>query len=229
MVIQCQNLSLSDRHKTVLENLNLNLPDRQITALYGPTGSGKTVLLLILAGLIKPSTGKVLIDGIDVVKKPRMARRKIGLGVIPDFSPLISKLTLKENLQIQAKILQVPQPENRVQDLLKYFDLTDYAGTLTENLPAYITSKASIALALLNDSSVLLLDEPEYRLTSEETETIWSYLRELKQTGKSIVISTRYQEVAAKCDAMFNIALGKVVDPHETDSVGLVRTQTAFA
>lgn len=205
-MIQGKNISLKNGREKVLENLDFEFPEGQITALYGPTGSGKTVLLLIFAGLMKPSSGELMIDGLNVVKKPRVARRQIGLGIIPGFSPMLAKLTLKENLLLHARTLKVEHPMGRVQELLKWLQVEEYAHALAEDLTAFVCAKASLALALLTDPSTLLLDEPEYRLTSEETEMIWGFLKELRELRKCVVVSTRYQEVAAKCDKTFNIS-----------------------
>lgn len=229
MSVQCQNLSLKNRRATVFDNLTFELPDGQITALYGPTGSGKTALLLILAGLLKPSSGDILLDGFDVRKTPRKARRQVGLGVIPEFSPLLSKLTLEEQLLLHARTLQVKPAKARVQAALTRFELEDCRRTMTDDLPAFVSAIAGLALALLNNPTTLLLDEPEHRLTSEERVKIWELLYALRQEGKCIIVSTRYQEVAAACDKTLVIPLRKVVDKHEADAMGWDGTQTAFA
>lgn len=228
-MIQCKNLCLKDRKYSLIKNLCLDLPNSQITALYGPTGSGKTLLFLIFAGLMKPQSGEVIIDGLNVTKMPKKARRNIGLGVIPEFSPLVSKFTLRENLILQARMLKVKHPKEKVQELLMWLNIENYAQTLTEDLPAFVNAKASLATGLLNDPTTILLDEPEHRLTSEETQNMWKFLNELKFKGKCIVVATRYQEVAEKCDNTLIFSSGKVVESNETYAVARVRTKTTFA
>lgn len=229
MALLCQDLSFKHHRKTIIDHVNLELAKGQSLALYGPTGSGKTVLLLIFSGLMRPSSGKVIIDDLDVIKSPRKARRQIGLGVIPGFSPLLPKLTLEENLLLQAQVLKVKPRQTRVQGLLEWLGMKEYANTLAEELPAYVRAKASLAQALLNDAETLLLDEPEYQLTSEEILKFWELLDALKHKGKSIIVSTRYQEVAAKCDQTFNVALVKGGDLNASNAMGASRTQTALA
>lgn len=229
MAVLCQNLFLKNRREKVIENLNLEMANGQITALYGPTESGKTVLLLIFAGLMKPSSGDLVIDGMDVVKNAQKVRCHIGLGAIPSFSPLLTKLTVKENLLLQAQALKVKKRKDRVRELIEWLNIKEEADILIEELPAFIRAKASLALALLNDPTTLLLDEPEYRLTTEETAQFWEFLNALKEKGKCIIISTRYQEIAARCDKTFNIADGKVVDSFESIPMGWVRNKTALA
>ena len=209
-MIRCHNLSLNDHRETLLKPLNLELPDCHTAALYGPTGSGKTALLLIFAGIMKPSSGELEIDGLDVLKEPSLARRRVGLGIIPEFSPLLAKLTLKENLLFSARMLKVRNLKVRVQELLHQLELEPFTQTLAEDLPAFVAFKANLALALVNNPQTLLLDEPEYHLTSEEISKTWDYLNDLKAKGKCIVVSTRYQEVASKCDQ--TLSIGKAVD-----------------
>ncbi|WP_158291459.1 ATP-binding cassette domain-containing protein [Desulfosporosinus sp. Sb-LF] len=229
MSVTCQNVTLKHKKQTMIENFTLELKGGKLTAFYGPTGSGKTALLLMLAGLMKPTSGEIIVDGIHVTKSPRKARQSVGLGVIPQFSPLLSKLNLEENLLLQAKTLKVSKPKDRVKDVLHELGLERYARVLTDDLPALVSAQASLALALLNESPTLLLDEPEYRLTTEETETLWSHFLDLRNQDKTIIISTRSQEVAAKCDQVILIPQGKEVEQHATEPTRWSGAETALA
>lgn len=228
MSIFCQKVTLMSRKEIVVKDFTLEVEDERITALYGPTGSGKTALLLMFAGLIKPDSGEIVIDGISMNRRPREARQAIGLGVIPEFSPLMSSLTLEENLELYTKTLKLEKANQRVKEVMHWLELDSFAKVLTDDLPALAGAKASLALATLNHAKTILLDEPEYRLMTEEMEIIWGYLLELKGQGKGIIISTRYQEIAEKCDQIVSISRRKVVPDHETESTCGTRTQTAL-
>lgn len=229
MSVRCQNITIKDGRNYVLQNFSLTLPSGQITALYGLTGGGKTTLLLLLAGLLRPVSGEVEVNGINVLKEPTKARKQAGLGVIPEFNPLISYLTVKENLLFQARALKLKSPKKRVEELLWQYGLTAESDTLVDDLPAIKYAETGLVMALIGNPSILLLDEPENRLTSEEVHLFWEHLIALQRNGVSIVLSTRYVEVAALCHQVVILPEGKVVGRDAFTASSLDRVKETLA
>ncbi|OLN28083.1 ATP-binding cassette domain-containing protein [Desulfosporosinus metallidurans] len=215
MALRCQDITIKHGRGNVLANFNLELSAGQIIALYGSTGSGKTSLLLLLAGLLKPSVGEVFVEDINVLKDPRRARLQTGLGVIPEFNPLLSHLSVEENLTFQARALKLAYPKDHVCEMIQNFRLEKEAKRRVDRLPALKYTETGMAMALIGNPALVLLDEPEYHLTTEETVIIWKRLQTLKSLGKTVILTTRHQEVAAQCDQVVFMPSGKVVSRHE--------------
>lgn len=229
MSICCQDLSIIHRGKTVMPSFNLNLPAGEISAFYGPTGSGKTALLLVIAGLLKPASGSITIGNINISKETDRLRFAVGMSIIQDFNPLIANLTLEENLLLQARALKLTSPKQRVNEVLQYFGLQRECKQLAGTLPALKNTEAGLALAILADPTVILVDEPEYRLTTEETDQIWLRLKAQQALGKTIIISTRHLETANRCENVVIISAGKVVRNDEFSKSGYSGSKAALA
>jgi ABC-type multidrug transport system ATPase subunit len=215
MSINCKNITIKHHRQTILSNFNLELPSNQIIALYGPTGSGKTTLLLLLAGLLKPYKGGVNVDGIDVFRDIQKARLHVGFGIIPEFNPLLSNLSVEENLMFQARALKVKHPKENVREIVHNFSLESEKRQRVDHLPALKYAETGLAMALIGHPNLVLLDEPEHSLTTEETSTLWNSFDDLIRTGKTIIITTRLRETANRCDQIVYMPSGKVVDRHE--------------
>lgn len=215
MSLCCQNITIKHGRKTVLSNFNIELSSGQIIALYGSTGSGKTSLLLLLAGLLKPYAGEVSVEGINVLKDPHRARLQAGLGVIPEFNPLLSNLSIEENLTFQARALQLAHPKDNVREMIQTFSLEKEAKRRVNRLPALKYTETGLAMALIGHPALVLLDEPDHNLTTEETITFWKRLDTLKCMGRTVLLTTRHQEVAERCTKVVFMPSGKVVDQGE--------------
>ncbi len=229
MSVRCQNISIKDGRNYVLKDFNLTLTSGQITALYGLTGSGKTTLLLLLAGLLRPVSGDVDVNEVNIISEPKKGRKQSGLGVIPEFNPLISDLTVRENLMFQARALRLAKPKERVEELLSTYSLTAESNMLVDNLSAVKYAETGLAMALMGNPSLLLLDEPENRLTSEEIHKFWDHLISLQEKGVEIILSTRYAEIAGRCNQVVMMPEGKVVEKYAFIESRLDGAKKAFA
>ena len=214
-MLRCQNVSIKHGRGNVLTNFNLELSSGQIISLYGSTGSGKTSLLLLLAGLLKPSAGEVSVEGINVLKDYRKARLQAGIGIIPEFNPLLSHLSVEENLIFQARALKLAHPQDNVREMIQGFSLEKESKQRVDRLPSLKHTETGLAMAMIGHPALVLLDEPEHHLTTEETAIIWKRLDTLKSQGKTVILTTRHQEVAARSDQVVFMPSGKVVSQHE--------------
>lgn len=215
MSILCKNITIKHGRASVLSNFNLELSEGQIVGLYGTAGSGKTSLLLLLAGVLKPASGDAFVNGLSILKDPQKARLQAGLGIIPEFNPLLSNLSVEENLLFQARSFKIPHPKNRVREMILSYSLDKERKCRVDQLSSLKYTETGLAMALIGHPTLVLLDEPEHQLTTEETSTLWNRLDSLKSMGITVILTTRHQEVADRCNQVVFMPSGKVVNHHE--------------
>ncbi|MEI2775124.1 MAG: ABC transporter ATP-binding protein [Tetrasphaera sp.] len=195
-----------------VDSISLQARPGEVTALIGPNGSGKTTLLLMLASLLVPDQGSILVDGSDPVTDPRAVRARIGW--MPDGFGTWDVLTVTEVLQIIAAAYDIPraQAETRIRDLLALVHLDDLADRPARVLSRGKKQRLGLARALINDPSVLLLDEPASGLDPRSRIELRDLVRGLAAQGRTVLISshilTELQEVA---DRAVIIARGRTV------------------
>jgi ABC-type multidrug transport system ATPase subunit len=157
--------------------------------IFGPNGAGKTTLLKILATVMKPTKGDVMIDGFDLRQDPDGIRRRI--GVVSHYSFLYGSLTARENLEFYARLQDIPDPAQRAEEVAAMVNmkarLDDRVGTFSRGMQQRI----AIARALLHKPSVLLMDEPETGLDQHAIAMLWSLMAEGEYT---IVLTTHSLE-----------------------------------
>lgn len=208
-VIQIRHLSKRYGTLTALDDVSLDIEKGEIFALLGPNGAGKTTLIGIVAGLIRRSAGEVLVGGRDVTAEYQKTRRVIGL--VPqeiNFDPFFS---VEEALRFQAGYFGVPLSEERIVELLRALGLLDKRKTNTRTLSGGMKRRLMIAKALAHDPDVLFLDEPTAGVDVELRRDLWTYVRQLRARGKTIVLTTHYLEEAEElADRVGIIDHGKV-------------------
>ncbi len=162
-VIKVENISLSFKNRIVLENINFSLNQGQILGLLGPNGVGKSTLFNIITGLLKPNHGKIIIENEDVVQYSIASRsKKFKIGYVPQYGGYFHDLTLIENLKAIAEI-QIPELKTRItkiETLISQFELEGVTNVPAKLLSGGQKKKLVIAISLLNNPKVLLLDEP---------------------------------------------------------------------
>ncbi|KLU60338.1 putative ABC transporter ATP-binding protein YbhF [Peptococcaceae bacterium CEB3] len=229
MVLSCHDITVKDGRSTVFAGLNLTIPVGQVTGIYGGSASGKTALILLLAGLLRPQRGEVRLGDVDVLKDGKKAKKMIGLGVIKDFNPLFYNLTVEENLLFQARAVGTRAPRERVRTVQREFCLRGVRDRMPERLGALEQALINLAVAGVGEPKVFLLDEPEMGLTAEESGIFWQHLRGLKERGATVVLTTHRQETAFRCDRIVAMPEGKAVSFHAVRSLGPYGTETALA
>jgi sodium transport system ATP-binding protein len=199
----------------------------EIFGLLGPNGAGKTTTLRMLYTLMKPASGKVLVDGIDAAVDPIAVRR--GLGVLPDARGLYKRLTARENIDYFAHLQGLPDEEvrSRREALIEALDMADIADRRTEGFSQGQRVKTAIARALVHDPRNVILDEPTNGLDVMATRALRQFMLKLKAEGRCVLFSSHImQEVAALCDRIVVIAHGRVVADETPDAL---RAQTGEA
>ena len=184
--------------------------------LLGPNGAGKSTSIQCISGFYPASSGRVLIDGVDVGRNPKAARRK--LGICPQEETLDSDFTAFDQLVRYATFFRIPVAEGRVRakKLLERFGLAEKSGDLVESLSGGMRRRLQVARALVSNPDVLVLDEPTTGLDPEVRRALWEILMEYRSSGKAILLSTHYMEEAERlCDRVGIIHRGKIlaIDP----------------
>lgn len=177
---------LGNRH--VLRNVDFSINRGENLVVFGPNGAGKTTLVKILATLLRPSSGDIWIDGIDIREKAAQIRQRISLVTHQTF--LYDNLTVYENLKFYGKMYSVLDLEQRIQEVIAWVNLesrlNDKAGTLSHGMQR----RASIARSILHNPSILFLDEPEVGLDPQAVTLIKDILGDINASGRTVVMTT---------------------------------------
>lgn len=198
-LVSVQNLTYI-RPQLVIRDLTFAVSRGACMALIGKNGTGKTTLLNLLAGLIKPHTGQILIQGLNIHTLPIFAKQFIGF--LPDHCPLYAELTVKEYLDFIAKLRQIPKSDmtDRIEQAMENLNLKRHQNHLIGILSKGLKQRVGIASAILHRPSVLLLDEPTQGLDQSQIEDFQLLLSEYKKNA-AIIVSTHYlNEVESICD-----------------------------
>jgi putative ABC transport system ATP-binding protein len=201
---------------TILHPLTLEIPRGRFVAIVGPSGSGKSTLLGLIAGLDAPSTGSVLIDGVDITRlgEDDLARlRGEKIGFVFQFFHLIPSLTAYENVAVPMEIAGTRDAGTRASALLEEVGLTGRAHHYPSQLSGGEQQRVALARALANDPPIVLADEPTGNLDTTNGRHIMDLLRSIHaQRGTTLVLVTHDRELADMADAKLVLRDGRVVE-----------------
>lgn len=195
----------------VLHGLTFSVPWGEILGVIGPSGSGKTTTIRMMLGMYETSGGTVRLFGRDPWKLRRGDRERI--GYMPQDFVLYPALTVEENLRFAASLYGMPWWETgrRIDQLLTYVDLADARKRRAEDLSGGMRRRLSLAATLMHDPDFLVLDEPTAGIDPILRESIWGGLREARDEGKTMVITTQYVTEAEFCDHVLLIDEGAII------------------
>ena len=198
---------------TILHPLDLSVPSGQFLSIVGPSGSGKSTLLGLLAGLDTPSSGTVVIDGVDItaLDEDRLAGlRSRSIGFVFQFFHLIPSLSAFENVLVPLEIAGVSKPAGRARALLADVGLTDRGHHYPSQLSGGEQQRVAIARALANDPPILLADEPTGNLDSKNGRLVVELLREVNaRRGMTVVMVTHDAELADQSEVVLSMRDGR--------------------
>ena len=203
-----------------VDDVGFTARDGEITGLLGPNGAGKTTTLRMLYTLMRPESGRVLVDGHDVAAEPEYARR--ALGVLPDARGVYKRLTARENIRYFGELHGMPAAlmGERIDQLAAALQMEDFLDRQTEGFSQGQRTKTAIARALVHDPRNVILDEPTNGLDVMTTRGLRDFLRHLRAEGHCVIFSSHImQEVAALCDRIVVIAHGRVVAQGTADEL----------
>ncbi|MDA0339028.1 MAG: ABC transporter ATP-binding protein [Proteobacteria bacterium] len=198
-----------------LKGINLSVPRGSFFGLLGPNGAGKSTFINILAGLVNKTEGTASIWGFDIDSQPRNSRACI--GVVPQELTIDAFFTPREAMELQAGLYGVPKRERRTNEILAAMALTDKADAYSRALSGGMKRRLLVAKAMVHNPPVLILDEPTAGVDIELRQQLWDHVRELNQSGVTIVLTTHYlEEAEALCDHIAIINHGEVVADEPT-------------
>lgn len=214
--IQAENLikiypkSAKSSEKKALEGLSLTIPKGSMFALLGPNGAGKSTFINILAGLARKTSGRVVIDGLDIDTDRIESKRRV--GIVPQEINIDPFFTPREALEMHAGLYGVPVKKRRTDEILTALGLADKANAYARSLSGGMRRRLMVAKALVHTPPILILDEPTAGVDVELRQQLWAYVRELNRGGTTIVLTTHYLEEAEElCDTVAIINKGALV------------------
>ncbi len=206
------NLSKRYSNKLAVKNINFKINENEIIGLLGPNGCGKTTTIAMILGLLKPTSGEILINGLNIEKNRIKLLHKINF--ISPYIELPKKLTVKQNLTVYGKLYNVKDLNYKIENLAKKLRLEDFLNRVTGELSSGQKNRVSLAKALINDPSVLLLDEPTASLDPETGDYVRSFLENYKKEKKISVLLASHNmgEVERLCDSVLMMKDGIIID-----------------
>ncbi len=207
-----ENLKKSYGSVEAVKDISFHVASGEIFGLLGPNGAGKTTTIRCLCTLAKPDTGKIEVGGVSVLNNPRAARAR--LGYVAQEVALDKVLTGRELLQLQAAIYHLPRAaaKERINQLLAMLGLEAYANKQTGTYSGGLRKRLDLAAGLLHQPEVLVLDEPTVGLDIESRFVVWDFLRQLREAGTTVLITSHYlEEIDALADNLAIIDKGVVI------------------
>ena len=197
-----------------VDGIDFNIPRGRCFGFLGPNGAGKTTTLRMLLGVTPKSAGELTVFDLPIPERAREIRARI--GTVPQADNLDPDFTVAENLRMYARYFGLKLNaalEQRIDKLLAFANLTERRHARTDTLSGGMRRRLTIARALINDPDLIILDEPTTGLDPQARHVIWSRLNELRDQGKTLLLTTHYMEEAERlCDDLVIMDHGKILD-----------------
>lgn len=219
-MIKIQQLTKRFENTIAVDKLDLTIPKGEFFSILGPNGAGKTTTLKLVAGLLRPTEGKVFVGGYDIAEKAIHAKKLISF--IPDVPFVYEKLTGREFLHFIGELYEMNKSyyQKETEQLLGLFHMTDYGDQLLESYSHGMKQKVVICSALLHDPGVILIDEPMVGLDPKSIRLVKDILRERANQGTTIFMSTHTLDLAEEIsDRIGIIHNGKLVSLGTVDEI----------
>ncbi len=210
-MIQVENITKRYGTVTAVDKINFEIDEGEIVGFLGPNGAGKSTTMNMITGFIEPTSGKIIVDGYDISKRPKKAKKQI--GYMPEGVPLYTELTVKEFVTYMAELKSVPTKEKKgmVQKAIESTGLVDVQNKLIRNLSRGYKQRVSMAGALVNNPKVIILDEPTVGLDPKQVTEIRALIKKLGKDHTVILSSHILSEVSQICNRVIIINKGKIV------------------
>jgi ABC-2 type transport system ATP-binding protein len=198
--IKVDNVSMSFGQREAVRQVSFTVGKGTIFGIVGSDGAGKSTLLRMVATMIKPSSGSIFIDGLDVVNEKR--RVKSMIGYMPQRFGLYQDLTVEENIDFFMDIFGIfgAERKKRKARYLAFSNLLPFANRLAGNLSGGMKQKLGLACVLIHEPKILILDEPTNGVDPVSRKEFWDIINQMRQDGMTILVSTSYLDEGEKCD-----------------------------
>ena len=208
--IETQGLTKSFGHRMALRDIDLRVRRGETVAILGPNGAGKTTLIKVLATIMNPTSGNLLVDGLPAKDNAEEIRRKIGVVTHQTF--LYSNLTAHENLDFYCRMYDVPAARERIQQVLALVGMTHRSRERMGTLSRGMQQRLSLARAVLHNPTIMLLDEPETGLDQQAISMLWQRLPAEVGEKRTTIFTTHNLERGLEiCDCLLILNRGKII------------------
>ena len=210
--LQIINLSKAYDAKEAVKNISFKLSQNEIVGILGPNGCGKTTTIGMILGLLKPTSGKILINDIEIESHRVKLLNK--LNFISPYIELPKKLTVKQNLEVYGRLYDVNKLKIKIDYLCEKLRLYEFINKITGELSSGQKNRVSLAKSIINDPEVLLLDEPTASLDPETGDFVRSFLEEYQREKKTSILlaSHNMSEVERLCSSVLMMNKGAIID-----------------
>lgn len=210
-MIEVKNVTKKYGSFTAVDNISFDVKDGEVVGFLGPNGAGKSTTMNMITGFIEPTDGQIIINGNDISKKPKKAKKQI--GYMPENVPLYYDLTVKEFVTYMAEIKKVDRKtrKEKIEKIIEETGLKDVEKKLTRNLSRGYKQRVSMAGALVGEPKILILDEPTVGLDPKQITEIRNLIKELGKTHTVILSSHILSEVSQICQKVIIINKGKII------------------
>jgi ABC-2 type transport system ATP-binding protein len=206
-VLEVKNLKKSFGTIQAVENISFSVKAGEVFTIIGPNGAGKTTTLEMIEGLVPPDHGEIWFGELNWDKHSKTIKKTI--GVQPQSSAMFDLLTPEENLNLFATFYDKARP---TEEILELINLTDHHNKHVKKLSGGQRQRLAIGLAMINDPEIIFLDEPTTGLDPQARRNIWNIILQLKELGKTTILTTHYMEEAEKLsDRVCIVDQGKIV------------------
>ncbi len=210
--ILIENLTKKFEDVTAVDSLFLEIEKGELFGLLGPNGAGKTTVIKTLCGLLKPTSGSIWVGGFDFQKEA--AKVKELIGVCPQDTAAYPYLSGRENVELFGNLHAMPKQKlkKNTEELLEKMSLSEDAGKRLGKYSGGMKRRINLIMALVHDPEIAFLDEPTVAMDPQSRHAVWDFIRELKERGKTIILTTHYMEEAEElCDRIGIIDHGKLI------------------
>ena len=210
-MIEVKNITKKYGKFTAVDNLNFKVEDHEIMGFLGPNGAGKSTTMNMITGYIEPTKGKIIVNGYDISKTPKKAKRQI--GYMPESVPLYNDLTVREFIKYMADLKNVKRSEKKaeIEKVLEETGTKSVENKLIKNISRGYKQRVSMAGALIGNPDILILDEPTVGLDPNQITEIRNLIKKLGKTHTIILSSHILSEVSQICNKVIIINKGKIL------------------
>lgn len=210
-MIEVKNVTKKYGNFTAVENISFTVKDGEVVGFLGPNGAGKSTTMNMMTGFIEPTSGTITINGFDILKKTKKAKKEI--GYMPENVPLYTELTVKEFVSYMAELKLVKRTKRKeeIENVLEETGLKDVQNKLIRNLSRGYKQRVSMAGALVGNPDVLILDEPTVGLDPKQIIEIRNLIKNLGKKHTVILSSHILSEISQTCEKVIILNKGKIV------------------